>query len=139
MKTGAIVQLCCSAAAVLIYFCLWIYHLAYAGCYRDDTATYIMKLSAACGWISSAFVMFHSCFERRVTNRGVYGCIMFFVLAIVCFINITVGFMSLNCTCKCTTDAWSTKAVEELTIFGLSLAGSICQIIILLTASVAHK
>lgn len=141
MKSGAIIQICFSVAAITIFFSLWIYLLSYANCYRDAFWEFNMKVISVAGAICGLFVLFHSCFEHKVSSRGVFGCVIFFTIAIVTFANILVAFLAMNCVCRCYpgSNAWAERQPEDLVIFGLSLAGSLCLIIIILVASVAHE
>ena len=131
-----------SALGTIDFTILWIYMLAVARCYKDDYWIFFTKAFAIFGVVSCLFVLFHSCFERRVTiGRGIFGCIIFFVITVVAFLNLLNAFMAMNCICKCSSgaNAFSAHSSEDVTIFFMCLAGAFMLVGVLLISSVAHE
>lgn len=142
MRSGAKMEILFSLLGVIIFSALWAYLLSYSKCHNDPYWEYIVKVFAILGIVGSLFVLFHSCFERRVViGRGIFGCIIFFILTLVIFFNLVSAYMGMSCFCRCTTgsNAFTTRQTEDITIFALALSGAFCLILVLLISSVAHE
>lgn len=96
------------------------------------------------GMITCVFLIFHSCFEKGFqAGRGVFGCIVFFLVSGAVVINLWGSFrLAYSCVCSChqgTESAFHSGAkAENVILFLMDLAGCICLIMILLIASVSH-
>ena len=111
-------------------------------CYRDTLSILLLKLFSILGLIVSVFSVFHSCFDKRLTiGRGILGCILFFIINIVAFVNFVGSIMAVNCACVCkpTMNAFTAKTNEDLVIFVLELTASACLAVVLVVSSVVHR
>ena len=127
---------------VILFGGLYIYMLSSVKCHSMvwEGMETLIEGFAVLGAMSCLLVLGHSSLDRMLAiGRGVFGCIVFFFLAIVTFSNLVLGFMAVNCVCKCyaSSNAFKEGQIEDLLIFGLSISGSFCLIIILMIASVA--
>lgn len=142
MKRAAGFELLFSLLGAGIFLGLWIFMTTSSNCVYDEGWALTIKIAAMAGFCCSMFVMFHSCFEQRVAiGRGIFGCIIFFVITLVTFANIAMGFIAMNCICRCIAgqNAFKVGSTEDEVIFCATLAGSFCLILILLISSVSHS
>lgn len=140
-RAGAIVELVFSLLATLSFLGLWIFMLT-ASCYEDMVWIFITRAVAVCSFVMSLFVAFHSCFERRVFfNKGVLGCIFFFILAVIIFSNMIAAFYAMNCICQCsqTSNAFKASTSHDLIIFILEMVGSSGLVAVLLVSASVHN
>lgn len=131
-----------SLLAGLTYIGCWIY-LLNADCYQHWINVIFVKCFTVLGAIMSLFTLFHSCFDRRMTiGRGIIGCILFFLISVVVFINLMGAFFAANCNlcrCKPTFNAFNAPGRSDLVIFCLEILASIFLLVVLMISAVVHN